>query len=1384
MPTATRTFRVFLSSTFEDLIAERDALQTVFGKLAAVCEAHDTRFQAVDLRWGVRDEAALDHRTMDICLTEIERCRRTGIRPNFVILLGNRYGWCPVPASIDADEFARIHEQMDTDGQALVDTWYRCDRNAVPASFVLQRRSAAFVEADRWRPIEEALHRVLAAAADASGLPEYARAQYHLSATHQEILAGLTSDPEDRAHVFAFAREGPSHDARIDSLKNDLAATLKSNFVPFGDLAQLQDSLETRLTAIILSEVARLDEEPRRDAELRIHDGLASDLQRDFMGRVDVLDNIREYISGADPRPLVLSGPAGSGKSATMAHASQSTDCVRRFLGISPQTSNGAAVLAGLCGELDRRYATTGVVPTAFDDLAAGFVERLQMATAGRPIIIFIDALNQLHDVDPAAAGSWLPTRLPPHCRIVVSSLEVPPALRDARTLRLGEWAVDDASRALDAWLAASRRTLQDDQRTEVLSAFSDNGLPLYLWLAFEESRLWRSYDSPESCKLGRGLENITNQLFSRLSDETNHGHVMASCSLKYLSSSRYGLSEDEMLTTLSSDDTVRADFAARAHHPQPEGGLPTIIWSRLYFDLAPYLAEREINGTTVLTFRHQIVRETAAHAYLGTPDQRRDANARLAGIFRAAGDPESNGSWRGPLRALAELPVHLERADSPALAALLSSVRYLNARLNAGDLHDALSDYRRLPELDEICVALRDFVRIRRDRFTGKHDVLFGAILHEAPPPLRDAASREAGHTWPESWLESTPVWMPVVTAAAGAQSLSVLGKLSFGPRRGVGLARDLEMAFYLERLGRVRMVDLTLMRDVPQTVPVPAQRVLKLSASDDGRYLAVACEDGTLHVLELEFSGDRQLAASRSQPDTRYLIPEFSPPIIEWSAHEVIHQAESGDLLITSFPDATRRHIFHPPDTAELSSATPVNGSWVVTLRLGQDSLFWSAGTQAQHSLANADVLCAAAARDRVALALSDGTIRWYTAGTGIDASESIPSGGQPSSLAVWGDQLVWSRSDGLYSWDRDRLTTSRLADNEVIFGNKFGLHVRVLATTADGRLLAVSDSNVFVASRSDHSASRFRDVDTVLVDHLGGVFALQHQDEDLYLVDCGARRTTRLAPYDGSRHLAAIDSRRRLLVVSATGAGLMVDLATMEIERMNSPVAVNSIAVEGSHFWMIDRDGRIFRSTGSILPLGGEIEAVGDVTRYELMGPRLLMVGRWLIVIGVSGATSTHNLQGDRLYIVVFFERSTGSPFLTAAGFRTFDKSSGNLEAIIERSPDEMMLLFRRSAFEHHAVTATVDQLVSRNETAHRLDFADTIGGAVRNDGESLTYLLADDDLIGFDAVTFEERSRLTSVLPFTDIVRAGSGVIGIASRQRLYHVKETRPANPLR
>ena len=101
--------RMFVSSTFSDMKHERNALEAdAFPKLEQLCQRQGFQFQAIDLRWGVSTEAGLDHRTMRICFDELRRAQEISPRPNFLILLGNRYGWRPLPEEISIAEFQAL----------------------------------------------------------------------------------------------------------------------------------------------------------------------------------------------------------------------------------------------------------------------------------------------------------------------------------------------------------------------------------------------------------------------------------------------------------------------------------------------------------------------------------------------------------------------------------------------------------------------------------------------------------------------------------------------------------------------------------------------------------------------------------------------------------------------------------------------------------------------------------------------------------------------------------------------------------------------------------------------------------------------------------------------------------------------------------------------------------------------------------------------------------------------------------------------------------------------------------------------------------------------------------------------------------------------------
>ncbi|PKO13051.1 MAG: hypothetical protein CVU39_21175 [Chloroflexi bacterium HGW-Chloroflexi-10] len=247
MSQSSRTFRVFISSTFSDLKEERDALQkTVFPRLRDLAMAHGCRFQAIDLRWGVSEEAALDQQTMKICLDEIDHCQQNNLKPNFLILMGDRYGWRPLPYEIPAEEMEKIKINLTPaqrqmvlwpDEEEVVGIpemaawnegqvtgrlgWYRLDHNAIPEVYVLQPRpkGSYFDAYTTWeKEVEHPVGAALEQAARQAGLSEAALVKYIFSATGQEIFNGALQTNDGQKHVFGFLRSINN----LDALENDL----------------------------------------------------------------------------------------------------------------------------------------------------------------------------------------------------------------------------------------------------------------------------------------------------------------------------------------------------------------------------------------------------------------------------------------------------------------------------------------------------------------------------------------------------------------------------------------------------------------------------------------------------------------------------------------------------------------------------------------------------------------------------------------------------------------------------------------------------------------------------------------------------------------------------------------------------------------------------------------------------------------------------------------------------------------------------------------------------------------------------------------------------------------------------------------------------------
>lgn len=685
MAYAGQMIRFFISSTFHDMHQERNTLQLqVFPRLREFCREQGIRFQAIDLRWGVSQEASQDQRTLMICLDEIRRCREVSPHFNFLVLLGDRHGSDLLPERISQAEFEMLLDLLTIPDRQTLRPWYRLDSNALAPVYVLQPWSKEqFSGYEAWASQQRVLHDILAKAAEQAGLDAATRLKYLASATEMEIEEGvfhyspreqeplcffrtITGEPRGE-NVGLFIEQDARKWNRLEAIKQRLekrcaASSLYKysapwvNADPSGEYLsafseKAYELLKKRIEASIQS-IGQARSGAGIDLEKSAFQEFADERVEHFVERAES-DTIETYLAGNSIHPLIVTGPSGSGKSTLLAHTMKAayhaypdTHIEEVYIGVTPASAHTRGVLDHLCRQITRAYdGDEATIPSDEAGLIEEFPERLKLATPARPLLICIDALDQL--ARRSQRVDWIPKNLPAYVRMVVSILADTEAEQEAlhrdfsrsQVLTLGKMTREQGDKLLSSWLDDAGRTLQPAQRDTVLDRFAIQGLPLYLRLVFEEARLWPSYLKAIS-DFKTDIAGILKDLFERLAQDAYHGPVLVAHCLGFLRAAKNGLSEDEMLDLLRADQEVLRDikriapespvidpaiFVADDSAPAPQPLLaekdaipfPVVLWSRLSFDLNAYLTERNADGTRLIGFYHQQLGEVVEQLYL-----------------------------------------------------------------------------------------------------------------------------------------------------------------------------------------------------------------------------------------------------------------------------------------------------------------------------------------------------------------------------------------------------------------------------------------------------------------------------------------------------------------------------------------------------------------------------------------------------------------------------------------------------------------------------------------------------------------------------------------------------------------------------------------------
>jgi len=102
--------------------------------------------------------------------------------------------------------------------------------------------------------------------------------------------------------------------------------------------------------------------------------------------------------------------------------------------------------------------------------------------------------------------------------------------------------------------------------------------------------------------------ENFSQNIFYKFTN-VQHGGLLVTHALAYITAAKSGLSETELEDLISLDDRVLDDVYQ--YHMPPVRRIPPLLWTRIRNDLPNYLSEREADGVSVLSWYHRWERES-----------------------------------------------------------------------------------------------------------------------------------------------------------------------------------------------------------------------------------------------------------------------------------------------------------------------------------------------------------------------------------------------------------------------------------------------------------------------------------------------------------------------------------------------------------------------------------------------------------------------------------------------------------------------------------------------------------------------------------------------------------------------------------------------------
>lgn len=594
-----RVIRVFISSTFRDMMQERDLLvKQVFPALRLLCAKRFVTFTEVDLRWGITEEQAAEGKVLPLCLAEIHRCR-----PYFLGLLGERYGWIPDTIGVEVIEDEpwlneHLHGRTSVTELEIL--------HGVLNNPAMRTHSFFYFRDPKW----------------IDTLPETDR---------QEMIERNIPLDVERHGSEEASRRTQERKGKLTALKNRIRQSGLPVAENYTDPEALARMIQTQFEELIDQ---LYPEEDLPDALTREQLANEAHAKSKLFACINRPVHQRALNTFADSvqngRGLVVTGESGCGKTVLLAawardraKTHSGNFILQHYFGSTPESASIDGFLRRLLGELKRCYEISEDIPTEPDKLRESLPLWLAQTAGKGPLVLVLDGLNQIQGDESDRGLAWLPQFFQPHVTVFASTL---PGLA-LDTLRERGWQEHDLPLAdeaeiaamVDAYLEEYRKTLDSRLRQDLLRAKGTKN-PLFLRTILEELRQFGSFEELPS-RVAHYLEadnprDLFQRVLRRWQEDFDAGRDLVRRALSCLWAARMGLSESEWLDMLGADG-------------QP---LPRAFWTPLFLAMEPSLTQR----AGLLAFGHDFIRQAVTAEYMKDDEEQRVVHLQLADYFEA----------------------------------------------------------------------------------------------------------------------------------------------------------------------------------------------------------------------------------------------------------------------------------------------------------------------------------------------------------------------------------------------------------------------------------------------------------------------------------------------------------------------------------------------------------------------------------------------------------------------------------------------------------------------------------------------------------------------------------------------------------------------------